>query len=44
MINSWEKLSGGNLTSAYRQNETVLREQKAWSPTIHFNPEKAYIY
>lgn len=30
-----EKLSGGNLTSVLRYNETVLREQKPWSPTIH---------
>lgn len=35
MGNDCEKLSGGNLTSIYKKNETVLREQKAWSPTIH---------
>jgi hypothetical protein len=33
--NDCKKLSGGNLTSVYRQNETVLREQKSWSSTIH---------
>ncbi|WP_459476970.1 phosphotransferase [Clostridium saccharoperbutylacetonicum] len=30
-----KKLSGGNSTSVYKQNETVLREQKTWSSTIH---------
>lgn len=35
MENDYEKLSGGNLTSVYRRNETVMREQKPWSSTIH---------
>ncbi|AGF57225.1 hypothetical protein B0P06_004482 [Clostridium saccharoperbutylacetonicum] len=30
-----KKLSGGNSTSVYKHNETVLREQKTWSSTIH---------
>lgn len=33
--NQYEKLSGGNLTSVYKQNGVVLREQKDWSSTIH---------
>jgi thiamine kinase-like enzyme len=33
--NDYKKLSGGNLTSIYKKNETVLREQKPWSSTIH---------
>lgn len=35
MANKCEELSGGNSTSVYKLNDTVLREQKTWSPTIH---------
>ncbi|GFZ33152.1 trifolitoxin immunity domain-containing protein [Clostridium zeae] len=35
MENEFERLLGGNSTSVYKQNETVFREQKAWSSTIH---------
>jgi len=30
-----QKLDGGNMSSVYRQGETVARSQGKWSPTIH---------
>lgn len=35
MTNNAQKLMGGNMSSVYKQKDTVLREQKEWSPTIH---------
>ncbi|GFP75503.1 aminoglycoside phosphotransferase family protein [Clostridium fungisolvens] len=35
MVNEFERLLGGNTTSVYKRNETVLRGQKTWSSTIH---------
>lgn len=45
MENAYEKLTGGNLSSVYRYKETVLREQKPWSPTIPlYSFTQAYCY
>lgn len=35
MANTCEQLFGGNLTNVFKLNDTVLREQKPWSSTIH---------